>query len=403
MQIKAVTVNAAGLTAAERGIRENGVSSINQAKVESSNMFGPEYKVTISREGKNLSRRQAGADAINVKEERRLLRQQEEAELAKEIREGYREKLNEIDKQITDYNTSYAKAEMKKVLYDAALIDETVEEQQKLRTAMQSQKQFQAEENQRRAREAQQMAGQSAQYKEEIDEGNRELLTLLKTMEEADKAEDEQENGEAKGGGSGTSDRENSAGDVIKTSAAQFMSSSINRENAVEEMLSGVAESGRWFLNTADSITQSVLQKTSDIMAAIENGSFTEEQIAEMMQSLQEGMALNYDNMRDFRGFGLQVMRDAREAEIQHIADDPLKGMQQTKRSMMLSAADAALGEARQGSLDKTSQELADEVKKLIDERNDIDRDLRDKEETKEEQPELPDENFPDVGTQAGL
>lgn len=403
MQIKAVTVNAAGLTAAERGIRENGVSSINQAKVESSNMFGPEYKVTISREGKNLSRRQAGADAINVKEERRLLRQQEEAELAKEIREGYREKLNEIDKQITDYNTSYAKAEMKKVLYDAALIDETVEEQQKLRTAMQSQKQFQAEENQRRAREAQQMAGQSAQYKEEIDEGNRELLTLLKTMEEADKAEDEQENGEAKGGGSGTSDRENSAGDVIKTSAAQFMSSSINRENAVEEMLSGVAESGRWFLNTADSITQSVLQKTSDIMAAIENGSFTEEQIAEMMQSLQEGMALNYDNVRDFRGFGLQVMRDAREAEIQHIADDPLKGMQQTKRSMMLSAADAALGEARQGSLDKTSQELADEVKKLIDERNDIDRDLRDKEETKEEQPELPDENFPDVGTQAGL
>lgn len=403
MQIKAVTVNAAGLTAAERGIRENGVSSINQAKVESSNMFGPEYKVTISREGKNLSRRQAGADAINVKEERRLLRQQEEAELAKEIREGYREKLNEIDKQITDYNTSYAKAEMKKVLYDAALIDETVEEQQKLRTAMQSQKQFQAEENQRRAREAQQMAGQSAQYKEEIDEGNRELLTLLKTMEEADKAEDEQENGEAKGGGSGTSDRENSAGDVIKTSAAQFMSSSINRENAVEEMLSGVAESGRWFLNTADSITQSVLQKTSDIMAAIENGSFTEEQIAEMMQSLQEGMALNYDNVRDFRGFGLQVMRDAREAEIQHIADDPLKGMQQTKRSMMLSAADAALGEARQSSLDKTSQELADEVKKLIDERNDIDRDLRDKEETKEEQPELPDENFPDVGTQAGL
>lgn len=388
MQIKAVTVNAADTMAAERGIRRNGILNVNQAKAESGNVFGPEYKVAISREGKSLSRRQAGAEAQSVKEERMLLRQQDEAELAKEIREGYREKLNEIDKQITDYNASHAKINMKKVLYDAALMDETVEEQQKLRTAMENQKEFQAEESQRREKEAQQMAEQSAQYREEIDENNRNLLTLLKTMEEAEKAGDEQENSGTKGGGSSTSDTGNSAGTAIKASAAQFMSSSINRERGVEEMLAGIEESGRWFLNTADSITQNVLQKTSDIRAAIEDGSFTEGQTAEMMQSLQEGMSLNYDNVRDFRGFGLQVMRDVREAKLQHIADDPLRGMQQTKSSMMLSAADAVLGEVRQGSLDKTSQELADEVKKLIDVRNDVDRSPQDKEEAREEQPE---------------
>ncbi len=388
MQIKAITVNAAGTMAAERGIQGNRTSGVNQDKAENGNVFGPEYKVTISREGKSLSRRQAGAEAPSVKEERMLLRQLDEAELAKEIREGYREKLNEIDKQITDYNTSHAKINMKKVLHDAALMDETVEEQQKLRTAMDNQKVFQAEESQRRVREAQQMAEQSAQYREEIDENNRNLLTLLKTMEEAEKAGDEQENGGAKGGGSRTSETGNSAGNAIKASAAQFISSSINHERVVEEMLTGVEGSGRWFLDTADSITQNILQKTSDIRAALDDEAFSDSQMAEMMRSLQEGLALDYDNVRDFRGFGLQVMRDTREAKIQHVAADPLKGMQQTKRSMMLSAADAALGEARMGSLDETSQELADEVKKMIDERNDVDRSPQDREEAKEEQPE---------------
>ncbi len=100
------------------------------------------------------------------------------------------------------------------------------------------------------------------------------------------------------------------------------------------------------------------------------------------------GMDLNYNNVKYFRAFGLQVLRDTREAGIQHIADDPLKGMQDTKNSMMLSAADTALGETRQSGLDKASQELADEVKKLIDERNDVDRVSQDKEKEKEEKEE---------------
>lgn len=392
MQIRAITVNATGIMAAERGIPGNGALSTNQAQTESSSMFGPECRVTISQEGKNLSRRQTAQaetgfqSTQSVKEERMLLRQQEEAELTKEIREGYREELNEITKQISEYNTSYARFERDKVIYDAALMDKTVDEQMELMDAMQSQKQFQIEESQRRAREAQQMAMQSAQYKEEIDENNRDLLTLLKTMEEAEKRENEQENGEVKSDGNGSSDTGNSVGDVIQNSAAQFMTSSVNREGIVGELLAGIGESGHWFLDTANSITQNVLQKSADIRAAIEDGSFTDGQITEMMQSFQEGMALNYKNVEDFRAFGLQVLRDTREAKIQHIADDPLKGMQQTKRSMMLSAADAALGEARQGTLDKASQELEDEVQKLIDERNDVDKIRQDREEDKEEQ-----------------
>lgn len=96
-------------------------------------------------------------------------------------------------------------------------------------------------------------------------------------------------------------------------------------------------------------------------------------------------MAQNYKDVYSYRTFGLQVLRDAKDARIQHIADDPLKGLQETKNSMMLSAVDAALGEARQSSLDKASQELADEVEKLIDERNNVDRIQPDEAEEKEE------------------
>ncbi|MCM1191076.1 MAG: hypothetical protein NC123_04710 [Butyrivibrio sp.] len=396
MQVESIMINAAGL-AAGQVMQGNSLSGIRQAQAEDSDRFGPECRVTISREGRSLSRQQAAqaetesGSTRSVREERKLLRQQEAAELDKEIRDGYREKLNEIDKQITEYNTSYnGKMEMRKVIYDAELMEKTLDEERELREAMQSQKQFQTEEGQRRAREAQQLAMQAAQYKEEVDENNRDLLTLLKTMEEAEKAENEQENGEAGDDGSSidASGAGNSVSDVLRGSATQFMTSSVNREMGVEELLGAIEDSGHWFLDTADSITRNVLRESANIRAAFDDEAFSNKDLAEMMESFQEGMALNYDNVKNFRAFGLQVLRDVSDLKIQHIADDPLNGMQQTKESMMLSAVDAALGEARQGSLDKESRELAEEVQKLIDERNDVDRIPQEREDNLEEQAE---------------
>ena len=395
MQIRAITVNAAGM-AAEKGLQGNISSGANHVQAEK-NMFGAECRVTISREGKKLSRQRtaqtekANPNTLSVKEERKLLRQQEQARLSKEIRDGYREELNEIDKQITEYNNSYAKFDSKKVRYDAALMDKTIEEQQKLLTTMQNQKQFQIDEGQRLAKEAQQMAMQSAGYQDEIDENNRELVTLLKTIEEAEKAEDERESGEAgteSNSSTSTSSAAGSVSDVIQNSAAHFMTSSVKREWSVEEMLDAFEASGRWFLDTANSIIQNVLRESADIRAALDDEAFSDKEITDMMQRFQDGMKLNYDNVRDFRTFGLKVLQDVQEARIQHIADDPLKGLQETKNSMMLSAVDAALGEARQSSLDNASQELADEVEKLIDERNNADKIQPDEEEEKEELPE---------------
>lgn len=327
-----------------------------------------------------------------------LLRSQKEAEQDKDIREGYREKLDEIDKKISALNSSYAKQKDR----------ETIEEQQEVLRAMRNQKVYQQEQNEKREREARQMAMQSAGYQDEIDENNRELLTLLKTMEEAEKAEDEREGGETKGDNSAretvsdASGTGNSVSDVIRNSATQFMMSSAEREWDVQEAIAGLADKGHQRLKLADTITRNVLDATKNIRTAMDDELYTDERIEDMMRLLVDGttkpgvkipgeltgMALNYKDVRDNRGRGLQNLQDAREARIKHLADDPLKGMQETKKSMHQSAVDATLGEARQSGLDKASRELEDEVKKLIDERNDVDRIRQKKEEEIEEKEE---------------
>ena len=50
MQIKAITVNAAGMTAAGRGLPGNNLAAANQAQAENGSGFGPECRVTISQE-----------------------------------------------------------------------------------------------------------------------------------------------------------------------------------------------------------------------------------------------------------------------------------------------------------------------------------------------------------------
>lgn len=398
MQVKTITVNAAG-TVAERGVQGIGLSGASQAQTEDKDIFGAECRVTISQKGKDLSRQQASQKEAgvlggqNLREERKLLHQQEQAELSKEIRDGYREELAAIDKQIAEYNKSVGRINMRTVNHDRSLMDKTIEEEVKLRTSIQNQKAAQSEENQKRAREAQQMAMQSAQYQEEVDENNRELLTILKTMEETEKAEEEAGEGADRAVDGGASDTKTSVADVIKGSAAQFVSSSMRREMGVEDGIAKLEESGRWYVDAADSMTKNVLQRTAGIRAALDDESFTDEQIAEMMQELREEMPDIYKNVKDFREFGIRVLGlgnensySVRDAKLEHIAADPLQGVQETKDSMMLSAVDAVIGEERQGALNQASQELADEVEELIDERNKVDKAPEEQEEEKAEE-----------------
>lgn len=398
MQIEMITVNAAGINAvgtpAAQGFRENG----DQARAEG-DMFGPACRVNISEEGKALSRQQTtrvkenAGNAQAAMEERRLLHREERAEQEKDVREGYREELAEIDKQIREYNASYAKQKKEREgepLYDAKVMDATVQKRQDLREAIQDQKDFQTAEGQRLAKEAQQMARQSAKYQNEIDENNRDLVTLLKTMEEGEKAEEEREHGEAEGSADSAdvdaSGTEGGVGGVIMGMSAHFIASSVNRERAVEDLMADFTEDGYGYLNKADSITRDILEKIAGIRAAIDDENVTDGQVAEMMESFRDGMTDNYKNVENYRGWGLQFQRDAVDARIQRIANDPTRDMQRTVESMLMSAVDASMAEMRQSGLNGASQELEEQVRELIDERNNADRIPEDEEKVEEEQ-----------------
>ncbi len=417
MRFTAITVNAAGM-AAERGIQGTRSTGTNQMQTE--NGFGAECKVTISQEGKALSRLQPQAarteKSVQSLQAEKMMHRSQETEWDKGTREEYRDKLDEIDEKINALNSSYSKKKDR---------DETIGKQQEVLRAMRNLKEFQAEQSQRLEKEAQQAAMQSADYQNEMDENNRELLTLLKTMEEAENAEEERENGEASESGNdgshAASGTANSTSDIIKNSAAHYVMSSAEREWGVQEAIVGLGDEGRQRLKLADTITQNILDTTSDIRAAMDDELYTDEQIGEMVMLLKDGtlkpglaeefskrgwkigMQLNYDDVERARSWGLQNLQDAQEVKILHFGDHSAENAQETKKGMMLSAVDAALGEARQGGLDKASRELEEEVKELVDERSDADRIRQDREQDEEDQEKKTEKKEEQIEMQAKL
>lgn len=314
MQIKGISANDPGMT-----VGRNIQGSRNQAR-PGNNLFGPQCRVTISREGRRLSRQQAARteqSARSVKTDR-MLRQQEEDARNENITKGYREELRNIEKTIRSLNGSYDREET----------GETIEEKQEVLRAMESQKQLLAEENQRRAREARQTAMELAGYQEDIDEDNRDLLTLLKTIENAEKSEERQENGGAKSdGGSGAAGPDNLAAGAVQNSTAQFTAASVKRELSVEETLTGLSDEGHERLGLADAITRNILTEAENIRAALDEERFTDDEKAKIMEQFRGGLSQNYRDVSDARHQGLQNLQDARDCRIKHMADNPISYM----------------------------------------------------------------------------
>jgi hypothetical protein len=99
-----------------------------------------------------------------------------------------------------------------------------------------------------------------------------------------------------------------------------------------------------------------------------------------MITKFQEGFAPSYKDMKDYRAWGLQNLQDARDLKIQHISDNSLNNMEKTKEDLMQLANASTLEQARYETLDKTSQDLDNEIDKLIDKQKDIDTTKEDEE-----------------------
>lgn len=127
MQIRSIAMNVAS-PAAEQAIQKNGALTQPEG-----NVFGPSCSVTISWEGRSLSRQlqeaQGGQDTADVKEVRQQLRQLEKAEREKEEEEYGKkqknaeetEKANEIAEEIErSWNDPSVDAELKEALREEA-------------------------------------------------------------------------------------------------------------------------------------------------------------------------------------------------------------------------------------------------------------------------------------------
>ena len=385
-----------GMMTPEQNIPETG-DQIQSAD----DLFGPGYEVSISEEGRKLlegqtgeeAQKDAGSQGIQLDEgTRMLLRQLEEDQQARKTRNGYYDELEELEKQIKVMNAAYGSMNRSKA-YNDPLMKEVVKQQQLLQEEMQEQKDFQAEEALKRLKEAQQAAAmRTSRHQEEIDENNRDLVTLLKTVEEAKKAEEEQKDDSVEGEDSSASGTENSTSGAIHNSATGLMKSSLNHERGVEELSDMVGDGGHYFLSKADGIAQNLLKKSKLLKVAVQDESFTIGQLEEAMESFRSEVKTNCEEAYIFGSFGTQVLRDMRDVKLQRIADNPLQSMQQIKDGMMQAASDAALGEARQSSIDKSTEKLAEEVEELIDERNGVNRNPAETEKEKEEKDVLPEE-----------
>lgn len=110
MQIKAITVNAAEMMAERQSILDNNGL---QVQPESSHMFAPECKVTISQEGRYLSRQQTDQSEKDIRNtrnaaaERNPAYQQERKGLKETLTEMYRESGFTGDELLERVNSTY--------------------------------------------------------------------------------------------------------------------------------------------------------------------------------------------------------------------------------------------------------------------------------------------------------
>jgi hypothetical protein len=370
MKITTNIFNNGTINTITKSVNANRTQSVNN------NTISTGYNVTISKKGKDLSKQQTTQSVQTTRKEKMLLNQQEKEEQANKVQNSYRDKLNEINKQLKDLNNSYNRKQD---------LTKTENEKWEIIDEMQEQKEFQEEESQRLTKEAQKMALQYSKCDEKVDENKRDLVALLKIIEESHKDDEENRTGKS----DSSSDDESlqgetkSVGDSIQNVANKYVAQSMRGELGVTDKLTNLADNGKELINKASSMIKSIYDESENIRKALDDDSFTEEEKANMIAKLQEGLASSYKDIQDYRAWGLQNLQNARDLKIQHISDNPLKDMGRTKEDLMQLANDATLGQARYETLDKTSQDLDDEIDKLIDKQKDIDN-TKENEEDKE-------------------
>lgn len=338
----------------------------NTITLNNNSVFGPQCKVTISREGRKLSEQSSAEEAERFtagSAERLLLREQRQSE---QSRDEQSDTLKEISGLMAEIKNCYAAGEDK----------ETIAEKQEALNRLFELKARQEEENEQRVKDAESSAAGASREQEEIDQKNADLYLMLKTLEEKD--ENEQDSGdsgaeEEKAGTDGAKER---AGDQFQQSADMLGASAAKRELQATGMIEGMFESGYGRLAEADAMMREVRAELDLAVEALAKENLSEAErdqlMAEHVERAGAMMNANYGEMMNLRRKGHQEIRDAQEVSLKHIAVSPLDDVGAAKQAIMDAGVTAAFHEVSQGTLDKASEELEERVQEAIDKRNDI-------------------------------
>ncbi|MDE7273814.1 MAG: hypothetical protein K2N95_12260 [Lachnospiraceae bacterium] len=337
----------------------------NAAKTNAGSVFGAQCKVTISREGRKLSEQMKAAEprsftAANA--ERLLIRQQKQDE---SNRREQSDTLSEISNLMSEIKNSYGAGEDR----------ETIANKQEALNRLLDLKARQEEENKQRVKDAANSAAGASREQEEIDRKNADLYLMLKTFEE----KDEEEHAEGSGSESDTADTEDgqgSIGDQFQESASMLGVSAAKRELEAKGVIEGMFDSGYGRLAQADAMMHEIQAELSLAAEALGKANLSEDEKNQLMSEhigrAGNMMMSNYGEITDLRRKGHQEIQDAKELESRHIAVNPLDGVDRAKQTILDTGAAAALREASQDILDKTSEELEKRVQEEIDRRNEV-------------------------------
>ncbi|MDE6363042.1 MAG: hypothetical protein K2L86_02050 [Lachnospiraceae bacterium] len=350
-----------------------------QQNAKAQDVFGAQCKVTISREGRKLSKESqeeaAGGFAVGSAQ-RRLLRTQEQAETEQKEQTSILDEISNLMSEIRNCSSGGG--------------GDTIDKKQEALQRLIDLKARQEEENKQRAETAASSAAAASKGQQAVDQKNADLYMMLKSFEE------QEDDGESAGKGSdgkssGAAKEEQklgSVGEQFEHAASMLGVSAARREMQATAAIDELMNDGYDRIARSNAMMQEVQAEINLAMEAAGRENLSEEERRELvsghMESASGMMKSNYTEMMNLRRSGIQETKDARDLELEHIRLNPLDGVAQVKQTILDSGVDAALNEVSQGTIEKASDELEQRVQELIDRRNEITSDADEREETQE-------------------
>lgn len=339
----------------------------NAVKTNAGSVFGPQCKVTISREGRKLSEQMKEPEPKSFTAagtERMLLRQQRQDEMNKSEQS---DTLSEISSLMSSIKNSYAAGEDK----------ETIQNKQEALNRLLDLKARQEEENEQRLKDAAGSAAGASKDQEEIDRKNADLYLMLKSFEEQEKDDQEGNGGlDAENDSAAADEDQGSVSDQFQESAAMLGASAAKRELQAKGMINDMFDSGYGRLAEADAMMHEIQAELDLAAESLNQANLSDDErnqlMSEHIERAYNMMQGNYGEMMNLRRKGHQEIQDAKELELRHIEINPLDGVDKAKQAIMDAGVAAAFQELSQGALDKASEELEERVRDALDRRNDV-------------------------------